>query len=141
MKQIQVFGEGAKETFRGWIVGRGGIRVWDNMNLSDPSAGPMFTPAFAGDGKPYPKPHWSRQEGELVTSIDRFQFVLPKEVKRIKIAVRMGAQGLSLKLTDASSRKLNRAMDKIREEYGIDPVYHFEGREAVISIPGENENV
>jgi hypothetical protein len=66
-----------------------------------------------------------------------------KEVKRIRIAVRMGSQGFSLKLTDASSDKVTRALSQLSEALGRDVCYHHEYDETVITVPvfeGEPDN-
>lgn len=125
---------GAQEKFAAWIKDRGGVAVWPNVNLSDPGKGPTFTPVVT-DGKPTPRPHWSvaSEPAEIVTNIDRFKFLTLKEVDRFHVAVRVGSQGTMLKLTDASSAKLRKRLDK----YGDGARYHFDfdSQEAVIEVP------
>jgi hypothetical protein len=112
---------GVREKFETWIRDRGGVQVWENLNLSNPGAGRQFTPALqtidepgmlAGRA-PSPAPHWSVGRGEVVTSIDRFRFVASwAEVKRFRVAIRRGAQGFTLKCTDASSAKIHKELEK-----------------------------
>ena len=148
-KIIQVGVPGAKEKFETWIRDRGGVQVWNNLNLSNPDAGQQFTPAYKdaikpdGEGDlsgwiPYPQPHWSVGRGEIITDISRFRFVKSwKEVKRFRVGVRMGSQGLSLKVTDGGTRRIRAACAKAEEQYHVPASYHFdyEFQEAVIEIP------
>jgi len=156
MKKIDVMVPGSRGKFELWIKERGGVQVWHNLNLSNPGAGNQFTPATMvitkdelkdypglGIGSPvmYPKPHWSVGAGEVVTDIARFRFVKSfKELKRIRVALRRGAQGLIFKLTDGSQRKVDRALDKAREKYG-EAYYRKDGglfdyeRFIVIEVP------
>ena len=59
----------------------------------------------------------------------------PKEVKRIHIALRMGSQGMSIKLTSASSDRLRSACQKAAEKYHCESWYQFDGPEAIILVP------
>ena len=134
---IEVTVPGSREKFETWIKERGGVRVWDNINLSDWRAGPIFTPAQT-DGKPTDPPHWGRRQGELITDIARFRFVKTmKEIRRFRVAVRMGSQGFSLKCTDASSDKVIRECTRVQELTVRSPCYyfHYETQECVIEVP------
>lgn len=125
---------GARAKFEDWIANRGGVQVWDNINLSNPWKGPMFTPANNTDGTPTGKPSWSVAKAELVTDINRFAFVKAwTEVKRFHVAIRPGSQGLTMKLTDGSSRRVMRIMDK----YPVGTCYRFDydTQECVIEMP------
>jgi hypothetical protein len=130
---------GVREKFETWIRDRGGVQVWENLNLSNPGAGRQFTPAemigLGEDGKPTPSPapHWSVGRGEVVTSIDRFRFVASwAEVKRFRVAIRRGAQGFTLKCTDASSAKIHKALEKYP---GSTYRFDYDHQEAVIEVP------
>jgi len=134
------------EKFAEYIRDRGGVQVWRNINLSNRDAGDMYTPALTETGEPTPKPHWSVAPGEVITDITRFRFcVEQREVKRLRIALRMGSQGLMIKLTDNSSAKLRKWLGVIEEKYGKSPCYHWDGwdgKDAVITIPiFEDESV
>jgi hypothetical protein len=129
---------GAKEKFQDWIANRGGILVWPNVNLSDPGKGPMFTPARHDDGSDgsKDKPHWSVGDPTLVTSIDEFEFVTLREYKRFHVGVRRG-DGLSIVLTDAAKRRLDRELAKASKDHG-DAFYEFDygdERNCVILVP------
>lgn len=142
MKIIKVTQLGAKEKMLDWIANRGGVQVWNNVNLSDMGAGEQFTPALTENGEQMGKPHWTVERGELITDIKRFQFVASFiEIKRFHAAVRVGRNGLAYKLTDGSQRKLDRYLDSAREKYGNDVCYRKDGglfnpdREIVIEYP------
>jgi hypothetical protein len=129
-KRYDVLVPGCKDKFKDWIDTRGGVVVWKNIDLGNSGTGRRFTPKVDADGKYYGPPHWSFGFEECCTSLDRFRFVKElKEVRRIKIAIERGS-GLSWNLTEASSRRLRKAMDGYP-----DAVYHFEGKEAVIETP------
>jgi hypothetical protein len=140
-KPIEVTVPGVRAKFEDWIKTRGGILVWENVNLSNPGAGPMFTPVRDAEGKTNCKnspPHWTHRFHETCTDIKDFKFVKEMcEVNRFRVAVRMGSQGLMVKLTDASTKKLHKALDKAKEKTGQDASYRFDydTQEAVIEVP------
>jgi hypothetical protein len=132
MERIDVLVPGARVKFEDWIVNRGGVQIWENVNLSTPRAGQWFTPALT-NGQPTPTPHWSTVVGERVIDIDRFRFVKEmKEVKRFHVATRISGSGIMLKCTDASSRKIEKALEKF-----LGTCYHFDydTQEAIIEMP------
>jgi hypothetical protein len=151
MKKIDVYTLGAREKFEAWIKDRGGVKVWRNINLSNPGAGPIFTPAYeetqvdmdsfgANMRAPYPKPSWRVDNGEVITDITRFRFAKGfKEFKRIRVALERGS-GYNYRLTDGSQRKVDRAMQACMDEHG-DAVYRKDGglfdaeRFIVVEIP------
>jgi hypothetical protein len=130
---------GAKEKFEQWIADRGGILVWPNENLSDPGKGPMFTPATTADGEDgtKSKPHWGVGKPILVKDIGEFEFQKIKELKRFHVAVRLGSQGMSYKLTEAAGRRLKKELAKATEKFG-DSWYEFDycdEKNCVIMVP------
>lgn len=137
--RIEVLSPGVKAQFEHWIATRGGVIVWKNINFSDPGAGNIFTPATTQDGKPGrdAKPRWSHEYSETVTDIKRFKFTAAlKEVKRFRVGVRMGSQGMSLKVTDGGTRRIRKECAKAKEKYNAEAKYRFdyETQEAVIEI-------
>ena len=143
-KPYEVFVPGVRETFEDWIANRGGVAVWENRNLSNPGAGLSYTPALSEAGNPSIPPHWSRCLLEVCKSIKDFRFVSAfKEVRRLPVSLRWGSQGFMLKLTDASTKKLRRALDKVGEETGQEACYRFDydTQEAVIEVPVWSDGV
>jgi hypothetical protein len=127
---------GAKTQIMEWLRDRGGVIVWENINLSDPTKGFTYTPAKTSDGQDghEKKPHWGVRAKEVVTDPDKFRFAKElKEVKRFRVAVRMGSQGMSLKVTDGGTRRIKAALAKA----GPDSCYEFDydTQEAVILVP------
>lgn len=100
------------ERFLDWIKNRGGIAIWESINLSNPGAS-WSTPAQT-DGKPTTKPNWqcANQPARIVTSTDDVEVAFDKEVKRFHVATRMGSQGLMIKVTDGGSRKIRKEVEK-----------------------------
>lgn len=150
MKKIDVYNIGARVKFGHWIKNRGGVKVWRNINLSNPGYGPIFTPALKEvevpeenggiNVVPYPKPSWQVDNGEVITDITRFRFAKGfKEFKRIRVALERGS-GYNYRLTDGSQRKVDRAMQACMDKHG-DAVYRKDGglfdaeRFIVVEIP------
>lgn len=122
--------------FRDWIANRGGVAVWRSHDLSDPAKS-FSTPARTVDGHPTPRPTWKvgSEPERIITSEAEVDVITWRELKRFRIAVRRGGQGLVLKLTDASSRRLWREIDKASAG-GRESSYYFDydAQEAVIEI-------
>jgi hypothetical protein len=133
MKKIDVSVPGAREKFEEWIASRGGIQVWNNINLSNPGAGETFTPVLNPQGQTSCKPSWSVRAGEIITDLSRFRFVKSwTEVKRFRIGIRMGRQGLLIKVTDGGIRRIDAALNKYPESRYV---FDYETQEAVIQVP------
>ena len=96
----------AREKFEKYIQSQGGVKVWENVNLSNPGAGNIYTPGLTRDGKEYTRPpSWTHEfHGQIIKDINAFRFVKEmREVKRFHVAIRRGSQGFCFKCTDASS--------------------------------------
>jgi hypothetical protein len=119
--------------FADWIATRGGIAVWQSVDLSDPSAS-WSTPALT-DGKPTNKPTWKAESkpSRIITSTDDVLVAIDKELRRFHVAVRRSTQGFSFKCTDASSSKIKKAVELAGE--GAYYEFDYSTQEAVIMIP------
>jgi len=120
--------------FLEWIRNRGGVAVWRSVNLSNPGAS-WSTPALDLEGKPYPKPTWeadSKPEAVFTNPADII-VTFDKEVKRFHVAVRMGGQGFMVKVTEASSHKIHKAVEKAGK--GAYYRFDYDTQEAVIYVP------
>ena len=115
-----------------WIQTRGGIAIWRSINLGNPGAS-WTTPVTDAEGKPTEKPSWqaSSVPERIITDPAEVLVSEDVEVARLHIAIRTGSQGMSLKLTDGSSRRVRKAVAKA----GEGAFYVFEGDEAVILKP------
>lgn len=116
-----------------WFATRGGVAIWSSADLSDPSWSSM-TPAQDVDGRPTTKPHWKAQpEPRIITDPAEVDVTTWKEVKRFRVGLRRGSQGLKIKLTDAASKRVWKAV----AEAGPGATYEFdyETQEAVILAP------
>lgn len=137
-KKIEICVPGCREKFVMWCKDRGGIKVWKNVNLSDPGAGDTYSPVRDFEGKDYPQPHWSVRFDRIITDVNAFRFVKElKEVKRFRVAIRQSGNGLMMKCTDASSARIRREMTKASEKYGEDCCreFDYETQECVILVP------
>ena len=110
-----------------WFAERGGIFFWTSADLSDPSWS-VFTPAQQENGQRTGKPHWkaNNEPAEHVSDPSAFDVVVEREVKRFHVGLRRGGQGLSFKLTDASTRRVRQALAKAKEKFGDDCWYTFD---------------
>lgn len=122
--------------FLEWLKTRGGLAIWRSIDLSDPGAS-CTTPVNGPDGRPVTKPHWKYAEKpeRIITDPSEVEVVTPREVKRFRIAVRMGRQGFSLKLTDASTRKVRAACAKAGDDSWYE--FDYETQEAIVFVPGK----
>jgi hypothetical protein len=121
-----------------WIKGRGGIAVWKSQDFSE-FGKEMFTPAMTDhrDPKPTPGPSWKvgNEPERIVTDPGQVILDTPKEVKRFRIGVRPGSQGLKVKVTDGGTRRIRAAMAKAGEDSWYE--FDYNTQEAVILVPGE----
>ena len=117
-----------------WILNRGGILIWNSIDLSDLGKS-WTTPATYANGATWSRPSWqaSNTPSQKITSLDEVEVQVPKEIKRFHVALRMGSQGLMLKCTDGSTRRIRKAVEKA----GPDAWYAFDysTQEAVIYVP------
>lgn len=92
---------------RKWLKSRGGIAHWTSVDLSCLEKS-WSTPALKEDGTPMTRPHWQAASEPFGITTDPAEVIVDvaREVRRFRVAVRMGAQGFKVKLTDASTRKL-----------------------------------
>ena len=124
-----------------WLKTRGGILIWESVNLSNPGAS-WTSPATVEDGSPYPKPNWQcgNTPARHITDIADVDVTTAKEVKRFHVAVRMGSQGMSLKVTDGGTRRIRSEVEKAEEKHGKPAWYAFDYGDynnAVILIEGD----
>lgn len=133
MEKIPVFRPNVKSLFQKWIESRGGVAVWKSVNLSNPGESLAFTPALDQFGIENDNPRWDLRRQEIITDIKRFSFSKKNtEVKRVKVCTRVGSQGLMLKFTDGTMKRINSAFNKFPGSfYDIDK---FTG-EAVFYMP------
>jgi hypothetical protein len=104
---------------RDWIATRGGIAKWQSADLSRPGDS-CLTPALAADGTPTTKPSWHYSNAPAVIVTDPAQVGIYAEelYKAVPVALRRSSNGLSLKITDASQRKVDRLLAACRDKHG-----------------------
>lgn len=130
-----------------WLKNRGGIVIWESINISNPGAswtGPYLGP----DGVPATKPNWQcgDKPARHITDMADVDVVTSCEYKRFHVGVRMGRQGFSLKVTDAGSRRIRDEVAKAQEKTGKNAWHEFDysatefdprGKNAVIMVEGD----
>lgn len=133
MKPHVVTAENAPKIWS-WLRERGGLAIWQSVNLSDPGKS-WTTPALQLDGSPTPKPTWEAENtpSRIITDPAEVLVSKDREVKRFHVAVRLGRQGLNFKCTDASTRKIRDAVAKAGN--GAYNEFDYYTQEAVIMAP------
>ena len=121
--------------FRVWIESRGGVAVWQSVNLSNAGAS-WSTPALAEDGTPYTKPTWQAgNTPRVVTDPAQVGVITAELFKAFPVALRRGS-GYSFNISDAAQRKLDKVMAQCEEKHG-DAFY----RKGVLDINGASMGV
>jgi len=99
-----------------WLQTRGGIKVWNSINLSNPDAS-WTTPADAV------KPTWEADTSpRLITNPSEVHVAAYEVFKRFHVGVRQGSSGMALKVTDAGSRRIRRELASA----GVGSTYAFD---------------
>lgn len=114
-----------------WLQTRGGLAIWQSQDLGNLGQS-WTTPRLTVEGSPYGPPHWScsREPQRIITDPAEVAVSVDQEVKRFHVAVRMGSQGLRIKCTDASSRRIRSAVEKAgKNAYHV---FDYSTQEAVI---------
>lgn len=121
--------------FKMWFETRGGLAIWGSLDLGNPGQ-TYTTPRLNKDGVQPDKPHWgaTTEPIRIITDISEVEVVTGKEVKRFKVKTRMGSQGLSIKLSDDSSRRLKEAVAKAGK--GAWSEFDYKNQQAIIYVPG-----
>ena len=133
----RILAENAAQIWQ-WFQQRGGIAVWKSVEMSN--AGRSWTtPLTDAEGKPMPRQDWRMEQTPSLTITDPAEVVVdvPKEVKRFRVSIKSGAQGLLLKCSDASSRRIRKECERVGEESWYE--FDYETQEAVIFVPGESK--
>ena len=136
------------ELINEWIKSRGGVLVWNSISLSNPGA-QLLTPYLDSEGKVREqKPaYYTSNTPKHVKSAEEVAVIIPKVFKRFHVAVRPGAQGFSLKVTDGGTRRIHSYLEKAGEgswyefdycNYDNCIIYQKE-REMPLSEYGENK--
>lgn len=122
------------DAFVDWIKNRGGVAVWNSRNLSNPGRS-LSTPNKTKEGEPFPSPDWQVGSSPdlIITDPKEIEVHKDKEVKRFHVAIRQSSNGLMLKCTDASSRRIRKAVEKAGR--GAHHTFDYASQEAVILVP------
>lgn len=124
-----------------WMQTRGGVAIWESIDLSDLGKS-WTTPVKQANGKPATKPSWKAADAptRIITDPGEIDVIKTQVVKRFHVGVRMGAQGLSLKLTDGATRRVRAAVAKAADARADNEAWHefdYSTQEALICVPGE----
>lgn len=129
--------------FLDWFANRGGILIWPSVDFG--SLGTSWTTPYRNaDGTPVTKPTWkaANEPERHITDPAEVDVLTRREVKRFHVGVRMGSQGMSLKVTDAGSARIRKEMEKATEKYGKPAWYAFDygdEKNAVIYVEGDRQ--
>lgn len=128
------------QRFWDWLTTRGGLAIWGSVNLSNPGL-TWTAPHLDPQGLPKDKPNWQCGSSpiRIITDPSEVLVSVDTEVKRFHVALRRGSQGLTMKLTDASSARVIKATEKAGE--GAYYVFDYETQEAVILAPTSEQTL
>jgi len=117
-----------------WMRSRGGVAIWDSIDLSNP--GSVTAPLLDEDGQTKGRPGWKYAEtpSRVITDMNEIEIETCKEVKRFHVATRVGAQGFKIQVTDGGTRRIEREVEKV----GKGAFYEFDYGDynnAVILVP------
>jgi hypothetical protein len=126
-----------------WIKTRGGILIWESINLSNAGAS-WTTPALDATGAPVTKPNWqcANEPSRKITNVAEVDVVTAQEVKRFHVGTRMGGSGLSVVVTDGGSRRIRSEVAKAENKHGKPAWYEFDygsHENVVILVEGERK--
>ena len=120
-----------------WIKNRGGIVKWASCDMSDLNKS-WTTPYRDEKGEIRTEaPHWKApRPSHHITDPADVCVAVDKEVKRFRVGIRRSSNGMSMKVTDAGTRRIREAVAKA----GVGAYYRFdyEFQNVVIMAP---ENV
>ena len=120
-----------------WLNTRGGLAIWRSVNLSNPGAS-WTTPVNDSKGNKVSKPSWQAEStpSRIIVDPAEVEVVTAKELKRFRVGIRQSGNGLSLKVTDGGTRRINKAINSAMEKFG-NAWYEFDymTQEAVIMVP------
>lgn len=124
-----------------WFKERGGIALWQSVNLSNPGRS-WTTPRVDKNGKEPSKPSWEADQKpyRVITDPTEVEVIAPLEVRRFRVALRMGREGFMVKCTDASSAKIRRAVERAASRRADRQAWYefdYGTQEAVIFVPAE----
>jgi len=97
-----------------WLTKRGGVAVWESINLSNPGA-EFLTPA---DSK---RPNWqvANKPARVVTDINNVTVTVLRQVRRFHVSVRV--KEMALVVSDGGTRRIRRELAKHK-----DATYQFD---------------
>lgn len=107
------------ERIADWLANRGGVAIWESRDLRSAGAR-SFTPALTTTGEPTTAPgwQWNTTPVEIVTQVGDIGVYDEVLYKAFPVTLRRSSSGMSLKLTDASQRKVDKIMRQCRDEHG-----------------------
>lgn len=117
------------EKIKDWLATRGGLALWQSVDLSDPGAS-WTGPLNDKDGKPVEKPHWKSDSKpyRVITDINEVEVVVPKVVKELKLGIKRGSGFMQLVYTDKGSERIKREVKKAGAGAWHQPIFPaFEG--------------
>lgn len=129
MSEPYIISEENAERIADWLE-RGTVSLYTSVNFSNMGI-QWLVPSDLG------KPDWqAADKPDRVMTIDDFVVVKFKEVKRFRVGIRMGGQGLMFKVTDGGTRRIRAEIMKAGK--GAFHNFDYSTQEAVIwKVDGE----
>lgn len=115
-----------------WLTERGGIAVWNSLDLSSPDKS-WSSPAHDVTGKVYNRPSWRTSEtpNRIVTDPEDVVVCFDRVVTQFRVTVEH--YGLSIRCSASSSRRIRQECEKAGE--GAYYKFDYELQECLIYAP------
>ena len=103
-------------TFKRWLAERGGLAIWESVDLGDLDKS-WTTPATHADGSPATKPHWKAGDkpARLITDPAEVVVEVPRLLEKFDVKLRI--HGMGVVLAKSSEKKLHKRLAYCREQY------------------------
>lgn len=119
-----------------WMRTRGGVAIWRSLDLGNPESWTCPVNDEQGNVKGRPLGVTASKPERIITSTDDIVVHTVHEVARFHVAVCMGQQGLKVKLTDASTAGVKKALDKAGPN--AFHAFDYDAQDALIMAPDGN---
>jgi hypothetical protein len=122
------------ERIADWLRNRGGIVLWQSIDFNR-AGQTLTTPATTADGEPHPKPAYWVASAPIRAIVDPADVFISHdvEVKRFRVGLRTGSNGMQIKCTDGATRRIRAAIEKAGG--GAYHEFDYMTQEAVIYKP------
>ena len=103
--------------FLDWIRNRGGVAVWQSVNLGNPGAS-WSGPMQQANGDPSSKPNWESDTKPASVHTDATKIGVYSAVLVETIPAKVKVNGMQMVLTSGTTRRLTAALRRVEKSHG-----------------------